>query len=166
MAENNASETPVYNPKAEFSAKSHVKSLDEYREIYDRSIADPEGFWAEQAEQRITWFEKWHTVRQVDYHKAEIAWYLGGKLNACYNCVDRHVESGRGNETALIWEGNDPTESKNYTYGDLHAEVQKAGNALKALGIEKGDRVCIYMQMIPELAIAMLPAHESARSIR
>ena len=126
MAENNASETPVYKPKAEFSAKSHVKSLDEYREIYDRSIADPEGFWAEQAEQRITWFEKWHTVRQVDYHKAEIAWYLGGKLNACYNCVDRHVEAGRGNETALIWEGNDPTESKNYTYGDLHAEVQKA----------------------------------------
>ena len=106
VAENNASETPTYNPKAEFSTNSHVKSLDEYREIYDRSIADPEGFWAEQADQRITWFEKWHTVRQVDYHKAEIAWYLGGKLNAWYNCVDRHVESGRGNETALIWEGN------------------------------------------------------------
>ena len=160
MAENKLSETsiqvPVYEPKEKFSAKSHVKSLDEYREIYDRSVADPEGFWAEQADQRITWFKKWHTVRQVDYHKAEIAWYLGGKLNVCYNCVDRHVEAGRGNETALIWEGNDPTESKSYTYADLHAEVQKAGNALKALGIEKGDRVCIYMQMIPELAIAML----------
>ena len=153
MADN---DTPVYNPPAEFSANAHVKSLDEYRAIYDRSISDPEGFWAEQAEQRITWLEKWHTVRQYDYHKAEIAWYLGGKLNACYNCVDRHVEAGRGDDTALIWEGNDPTASKTYTYAELQAEVQKAGNALKKLGIVKGDRVCIYMQMIPELAIAML----------
>ena len=148
--------TPVYNPPAEFSAHAHVKSLDEYRAIYDRSISDPEGFWAEQAEQRITWLKKWHTVRQYDYHKAEIGWYLGGKLNACYNCVDRHVEAGRGDDTALIWEGNDPTESRTYTYAELQAEVQKAGNALKKLGVVKGDRVCIYMQMIPELAIAML----------
>jgi acetyl-CoA synthetase len=149
-------DTPVYNPPAEFSANAHVKSLDEYRVMYERSISDPEGFWAEQAEQRITWLEKWHTVRQYDYHKAEIAWYLGGKLNACYNCVDRHVEAGRGGDTALIWEGNDPTESKSYTYAELLAEVQMAGNALKKLGIVRGDRVCIYMQMIPELAIAML----------
>ena len=140
----------------DFSVNAHVKSLDEYRAIYDRSVSDPESFWAEQAEQRITWLEKWHTVRQYDYHKAEIAWYLGGKLNACYNCVDRHVEAGRGGATALLWEGNDPTESKIYTYAELQAEVQKAGNALKNLGIVKGDRVCIYMQMIPELAIAML----------
>ena len=153
MADN---ETPVYNPPAEFSANAHVKSIDEYRAMYDRSISNPEGFWAEQAEQRITWLEKWHTVRQYDYHKAEIGWYLGGKLNACYNCVDRHVEAGRGDNTALIWEGNDPTESKSYTYAELLAEVQKAGNALKKLGIVRGDRVCIYMQMIPELAIAML----------
>ena len=149
-------EDRVYNPPAEFSANAHVKSLDEYRTIYDRSVSDPEGFWAEQAEQRITWFEKWHTVRQYDYHKAEIAWYLGGKLNACYNCVDRHVEAGRGGDIALLWEGNDPTESKTYTYAELQAEVQKTGNALKNLGIVKGDRVCIYMQMIPELTIAML----------
>ena len=148
--------TPVYNPPAEFSANAHVKSLDEYRAIYDRSISDPEGFWAEQAEQRITWLKKWHTVRQYDYHKAEIGWYLGGKLNACYNCIDRHVEAGRGDDTALIWEGNDSTESRTYTYAELQAEVQKAGNALKKLGVVKGDRVCIYMQMIPELVIAML----------
>ena len=153
MADN---ETPVYNPPAECSASAHVRSLDEYRAIYDRSISDPEGFWAEQAEQRITWLEKWHTVRKYDYHKAEIGWYLGGKLNACYNCVDRHVDAGRGDDTALIWEGNDPTESKTYTYAELLAEVQKAGNALKKLGVVRGDRVCIYMQMIPELAIAML----------
>ena len=156
MADNDFDAAPVYSPPAEFSANAHVKSLDEYRATYDRSVSDPEGFWAEQAEQRITWIEKWHTVRKYDYHKAEIAWYLGGKLNACYNCVDRHVEAGRGGDTALIWEGNDPTESRSYTYAELQAEVQKAGNALKALGIAKGDRVCIYMQMIPELAIAML----------
>ena len=146
----------TYNPPTDFSANAQVKSLDEYRTIYDGSIENPEGFWAEQAEQRITWFEKWHTVQQCDYHKAEIAWYLGGKLNACYNCVDRHVEAGRGDDTALIWEGNDPSESKTYTYAELQTEVQKAGNALKNLGIVKGDRVCIYMQMIPELTIAML----------
>ena len=156
MADNDFDAAPVYSPPAEFSANAHVKSLDEYRATYDRSVSDPEGFWAEQAEQRITWIEKWHTVRKYDYHKAEIAWYLGGKLNACYNCVDRHVEAGRGGDTALIWEGNDPTESRSYTYAELQAEVQKAGNALKALGIAKGDQVCIYMQMIPELAIAML----------
>ena len=149
-------ETPVYNPPAAFSAKAHFKSLADYQAMYDRSVNDPEGFWAEQAEQRITWSEKWHTVRQYDYHKAEIAWYLGGKLNACYNCVDRHVEAGRGGNTALIWEGNNPSESKVFTYAELQTEVQKAGNALKNLGIVKGDRVCIYMQMIPELAIAML----------
>jgi len=149
-------ETPIYNPPAAFSAKAHIKSLADYQAMYDRSVNDPEGFWAEQAEQRITWSEKWHTVRQYDYHKAEIAWYIGGKLNACYNCVDRHVEAGRGGNTALIWEGNNPSESKVFTYAELQTEVQKAGNALKNLGIVKGDRVCIYMQMIPELAIAML----------
>ena len=119
-------------------------------------MKDPEQFWAEQAEQRITWFNKWHTVKQCDYSKAQIAWYLGGKLNVSYNCVDRHVEAGRGDSTALIWEGNDPSETKSFTYAELHVEVQKAANALKNLGIEKGDRVCIYMQMIPELAVAML----------
>jgi len=147
---------PVYDPPAEFSAKAYVKTLEEYRALYERSIADPEAFWAEQAEERITWAEKWHTVREVDYNKAEIAWYLGGKLNVCYNCVDRHVEAGRGDATALIWEGNDPADNKTYTYAELHAEVQRAANALKNLGVEKGDRVCIYMQMIPELVIAML----------
>ena len=149
-------EAPVYNPPAAFTASAHVKSLDEYRALYDRSVSDPEGFWAQEAEQRITWFAKWHTVRQYDFHKGEIAWYLGGKLNACYNCVDRHVEAGRGGDTALIWEGNDPTDNKTYTYAELHAEVQQAANALKNLGIVKGDRVCIYMQMIPELVVAML----------
>ncbi|MBL9155654.1 MAG: acetate--CoA ligase [Verrucomicrobiales bacterium] len=148
-------EVPVYPPSAEFSARSHVKSMEEYQALYDRSIADPEGFWRDQSA-RIDWIEPWSTLREWDYTAADIKWFLGGKLNACYNCIDRHVVNGHGDETALIWEGNDPTESRRYTYADLHAEVQKAGNALKALGIGKGDRVCIYMQMIPELAIAML----------
>ncbi len=127
-------EAPVYAPSAEFAARAHVKSLDEYRKLYDRSISDPDGFWGEQAGTRVTWFKKWHTVRKYDFHKAEIAWFLGGTLNACYNCVDRHVEAGRGGQTALIWEGNDPSESRTYTYAQLHAEVQKAANALKRIG--------------------------------
>ena len=145
----------VFPPTSEAVAGAHVSSLDQYRELYDRSINDPEGFWGEHA-QRLHWFEPWHTVREWDYHKAEIGWFLGGKLNACYNCVDRHVEDGHGDDKALIWEGNDPKESRTYTYRELQAEVQRAANALKALGVGKGDRVCIYMQMIPELSIAML----------
>ena len=123
--------------------------------MYDRSINDPDGFWTEHAE-RLHWIEKWHTLCESDYDKAKIRWFIGGKLNACYNCVDRHVDDGHGDDTALIWEGNDPNESRTFTYAELQAEVQKAANALKDLGLAKGDRVCIYMQMIPELTIAML----------
>ena len=151
----NDSKTNVFPTSAEASANAHVSSLEQYREIYDRSINDPDGFWTEHAE-RLHWNEKWHTLRESDYSKAEIKWFIGGKLNACYNCVDRHVDDGHGNDTALIWEGNDPNESRTYTYSQLQVEVQKAANALKDLGIGKGDRVCIYMQMIPELTIAML----------
>ena len=146
----------VFLPTAEAAAGAHVSSLDQYRELYDRSINDPEGFWTEHAE-RLHWFEPWHTLREWDYHKAEIGWFLGGKLNACYNCVDRHVEDGHGDDTALIWEGNDPEESRTYTYRELQAEVQRAANALKALGIGKGDRVCIYMPV----SYTHLRAHET-----
>ncbi|MEM1295530.1 MAG: AMP-binding protein, partial [Verrucomicrobiota bacterium] len=144
-----------YPPSAEFSADAHIKSLADYQSLYDQSVADPEAFWSEQA-QRLSWFEPWNAVREWDYTKAEIKWFLGAKLNACYNCLDRHVEAGHGDEVALIWEGNDPNESKSFTFAEMQAEVQKAANALKASGIQKGDRVCIYMQMIPELSIAML----------
>ncbi len=153
--ESPAHEVPVFPPAAEISERAHVKSMEQYQELYDRSINDPEGFWTEHAE-RLHWFEKWDKLREWDYSKAEIKWFLNGRINACYNCVDRHVDAGRGDDTALIWEGNDPGESKTYTFNDLHAQVQRAANALKNLGIQKGDRVCIYMQMIPELAIAML----------
>ena len=149
------SKIKVYPPSAEFSTKAHISSLEDYNSLYEQSINKPEEFWSEQAE-RLHWFEKWNKLREWDYQKAEIKWFVGGKINACYNCVDRHVKDGQGEETALIWEGNDPNESRSYTYSQLQAEVQKAGNALKNLGIQKGDRVCIYMQMIPELTIAML----------
>ena len=146
---------PVYPPSQASSAGAYVQSLDQYREMYAASVKDPDAFWAQQAA-RISWFKKWDKISDCDYHKVDIKWFLGGKLNASYNCVDRHVEAGRGDQVAILWEGNDPSESRALTYAQLHAEVQKAANALKAIGIRKGDRVCIYMQMIPELAVAVL----------
>ena len=136
-------------------SKAHVSSMDQYQKIYERSVADPEAFWAEVAE-RITWTKKWDSVRDFDFVKANIAWYTGGKLNACYNCLDRHVEAGHGDDTAVIWEGNDPKDDKTFTFSAMLAEVKKFANVLKGLGVKKGDRVCLYMQMIPELAVAML----------
>ena len=144
-----------FKPNEKIKNNAYVGSVEKYNEIYDYSIKDPEGFWAEQAE-RITWFKKWNKVWNWDFNKADISWYEGAELNACYNCVDRHVDNGHGNETALIWEGNDSSESKKLSYNDLLKEVQLAANSLKSLGVEKGDRVCIYMQMIPELTIALL----------
>ncbi len=145
-----------YHPAPSFSAKAHIKSLDEYYQLYEKSIRDPEGFWAEQAEKRLTWFKKWDMVREYDFVNANLAWFKGGKINASYNCLDRHVESGHGDQTAIIWEGNDPNESKTFTYAEVLEQVSKFANVLKAHGIKKGDRVCIYLQMIPELAFAML----------
>ena len=144
-----------FKPNEKIKNNAYIGSVEKYNEIYDYSIKDPEGFWAEQAE-RITWFKKWNKVWNWDFSKADISWYEGAELNACYNCVDRHVDNGHGNETALIWEGNDSSESKKLSYNDLLTEVQLAANSLKSLGVEKGDRVCIYMQMIPELTIALL----------
>jgi len=145
----------IYPPDPSFSRKAHIQSLEQYRELYERSVTDPEAFWAEVAE-RITWFEKWNQVMKYDFVNANIEWFKGGKLNVSYNCLDRHVESGHGHKIALIWEGNNPDESKIFTYWELLEKVQKFANVLKAHGIEKGDRVCLYMQMIPELPVAML----------
>lgn len=134
---------------------AHVPTIDAYRSLYDQSIKDPDTFWAKQAE-RIFWYKKWDQVSNVDFHSASIKWFEGGKLNVSYNCLDRHIEQGRGNDTALIWEGNEPSEDKIFSYKHLLEEVSKFANVLKSKGVKKGDRVCIYMQMIPELAIAML----------
>ena len=134
---------------------AHVNSLEAYHAQYAESIQDPEAFWATIAE-RLTWYQKWDTVRDYDFINGEIKWFDGGTLNACYNCLDRHIEAGHGDATAIIWEGNDPSEDKTFSYTELLAEVNKFANVLKTQGVEKGDRVCIYLQMVPELAIAML----------
>ncbi len=144
-----------YEPNTELTKRAHISSIEDYKRMYNDSIKNPESFWEGQAD-RISWSQKWNKVWDWDFDDAYIKWFEGAKLNACYNCIDRHVENGYGEEIGLIWEGNDPNESKKYTYSGLLDQVQLAGNALKDLGIEKGDRVCIYMQMVPELAVAVL----------
>ena len=129
--------------------------MESYQKRYQDSISDPETFWAEIA-QRLDWMEPWASVRKFDFVNGQIEWFSGGKLNASYNCIDRHIKKGHGDETAIIWEGNDPNQSRKFTYNDLLKEVSYFANALKELGVEKGDRVCIYMQMVPELAFAVL----------
>ena len=145
----------VFNPPFSFSSKAHVKSFDEYKTEYDLSIIDRNAYWAEKAEQ-ISWSKKWDSVGEYDYLSGNIKWFEGGKLNVSYNCLDRHVEAGYGGRTALIWEGNNPEEDLHLTYSELLFKVQKFSNVLKGLGVEKGDRVCMYMQMVPQLPIAML----------
>ena len=127
----------------------------QYAEMYQRSVDDPEGFWADQANQFLTWFKTWDKVLDWDFTKGHIRWFEGGKLNVSYNCLDRHLET-RGDQVAIIWEGDSPNEDKKITYRELHTEVCKFANVLKSLGINKGDRVCIYMPMIPETAVVML----------
>ena len=145
----------VFNPSVAFSTNAHIKNIDQYNEEYQKSITNNNQFWAKKAD-RLSWIKKWDSIGEYDFVKANIKWFEGGKLNVSYNCIDRHVESGLGDKTALIWEGNNPEEDQNFTYSELLIEVQKFSNVLKKLGVEKGDRICIYMQMVPQLAIAML----------
>jgi acetyl-CoA synthetase len=146
-------EKRLFEPSAEFSQSAHIKSLAEYQQIYDRAKADPATFWAELADQELHWFEKWHTV--LDWQPPSVKWFDGGKINISYNCLDRHLTTWRKNKAALIWEGENG-DSRTLTYSQLHHEVCQFANALKQLGVQKGDRVGIYMPMIPEAAIAML----------
>ena len=145
----------VFNPPSLFSINSHVKDMDQYHTEYNQSITDRNAFWADKAE-RISWLKKWDSIGEFDFVNANIKWFEGGKLNVSYNCLDRHVEAGNGDRTALIWEGNDPNEDQHFTYAELLEKVQKFANVLKGLGVEKGDRVCMYMQMVPQLPVAML----------
>jgi len=149
------SKNKVFKPSGDWIKKSHVDSLEKYEKIYHDSVSNPDEFWGTIAD-RLKWYKKWDSVSDVDYKKADIKWFLNGKLNVSYNCLDRHVEEGNGDKTAIIWEGNDPAEDKKYSYSELLIEVKKFANVLKSNGVIKGDRVCLYMQMIPELAIAML----------
>ena len=138
-----------------FAKQARIGAIEKYRALYQRSLADPDGFWAEQAE-RIGWFKKWEKVSRWDFDAARIEWFIGGKLNASYNCLDRHLSGPRKNKAALIWEGDSPDESRVLTYADVHRETCRFANALRQLGVKKGDRVTIYLPMVPELPIAML----------
>ncbi|PZO43430.1 MAG: acetate--CoA ligase [Pseudanabaena frigida] len=146
-------EKRLFEPSTEFSQSAHIKSLEEYQQIYDRAAADPSAFWADLANKELHWFEKWHTV--LDWQPPSVKWFDGGKINISYNCLDRHLTTWRKNKAALIWEGENG-DSRTLTYAQLHREVCQFANALKQLGVQKGDRVGIYMPMIPEAAIAML----------
>jgi acetyl-CoA synthetase len=147
--------TQLVKPSYRDSHRAHIPSIEKYTQMYKNSVENSDDFWATQAE-RLDWFKKWDIVSDNDFTKAEIKWFEGGKLNVSYNCLDRHIETGFGDQTALIWEGNNPLEDKAYTYTELLDEVSKFANVLKSNGVQKGDRICIYMQMIPELSIAML----------
>src|SRR5690554_42916 len=140
----------VFEPPEAFRKRAFINSMEQYRELYERSIKDPEGFWREQA-QRITWFEPFHTVKNTSYDPSNlyIRWFEGGKLNAAYNCIDRHLEK-RADQVAFYWEPDDPNEeSKAITYRQLYEEVCRLANVLKKHGVKKGDRVTIYLPMIP-----------------
>ena len=144
-----------FPPSKEFSKRAHIKSLEEYEKIYKRSIDDPEGFWAEMAEKNLTWFKKWDKVLEYNFEKPEIKWFQGGKLNVSYNCLDRFINTPVRNKAAIIWEADDGS-YKTYTYQQMYYEVNRFANVLKKHGIKKGDRITIYLPMIPELAISML----------
>ncbi len=148
----------IFYPPTDFSANAHIKDFEQYQEMYKRSIEDPEGFWGEVAEDFV-WFKKWDKVWEYNYDMRKgpvsIKWFLGAKTNITVNCLDRHLET-RGDQTAILWEGNDPGDVRSYTYKEVHGHVNKFANVLKANGVKKGDRVSLYMQMVPELAFAML----------
>ena len=148
-------EKRIFPPPKELSKKAHIKSIKEYQKIYKRSIDDPEGFWSEMAEKHITWFKKWDKVLEWNFEKPDIKWFIGGKLNVSYNCLDRFINTPIRNKAAIIWEGDDGS-YKTYTYQQLYYEVNRFANVLKKNGIKKGDRITIYLPMIPELPIAML----------
>ena len=148
------SEEKTYPVSEAAASQSHL-SVSQYNEMYQKSIDDAETFWAEQANEFLTVFETWDQVSSSDFTTATATWFRGAKLNVSYNCIDRHLEK-RGDQTAIIWEGDEPDQDLNISYRDLHEAVCRLSNALKARGVEKGDRVCIYMPMIPEAAYAML----------
>ncbi|MAM15202.1 MAG: acetate--CoA ligase [Candidatus Marinimicrobia bacterium] len=144
-----------YDPPQKLSLNAKFKSLEDYLDEYTFSVNDSDNFWSKKAE-RIDWYEKWDKISDVDFTKPQIRWFINGKLNVSYNCLDRHIENGHGDRIAFFWEGNDNSETKSYTYNELLVEVNKFSNVLKNLNVSKGDRVCLYMQMIPELPVAML----------
>jgi acetyl-CoA synthetase len=151
-------EKRIFKPSGEFIEKAHIKSMDAYEKLYRRSIEDPQNFWAEMASEYLDWFKKWDGAAEEYSFTDDIylRYFAGGKLNAAYNCLDRHLKTWRKDKAALIWQGEPEKDAKTYTYQQLHQEVCRFANVLKKFGVKKGDRVTIYLPMIPELAIAML----------
>ncbi len=142
-----------FPPSAEFSKNARIKSLEEYQALYDQAAANPEQFWEQLAEKELHWFKKWDKV--LDWQPPNAKWFVGGQMNISYNCLDRHLTTPRKNKAALIWEG-EPGDSRTLTYAQLHREVCQMANVIKEMGVKKGDRVGIYMPMIPEAVVAML----------
>jgi acetyl-CoA synthetase len=149
-------ENRVFEPSKEAAATAYIKSMDEYKAIYKRSIEDPEGFWGERAEELISWDKPWDTVLDADMITPEIKWFDGAELNVSSNCLDRHLTDGRRNKAALIWQGEPEEDVRIFTYQMLHREVCRFANVLKSHGVKRGDRVSVYLPMIPELAITLL----------
>jgi acetyl-CoA synthetase len=143
-----------YNIAVSFAENTYINA-EKYKQLYQYSIDNPDAFWGEQAKEFINWFSPWKAVKSGSFVKFDVRWFIDGKLNACYNCVDRHLET-RKNQTAIIWQGDNPKETLKLTYGELHEKICRFANILKKHGVKKGDRVCIYLPMIPEIAIAML----------
>jgi len=155
VAEDNVLEGKVFEVPENFRKDAHISSVEQYQEMYKRSLENPDEFWAEAAE-RLTWFKKWDQVQNHDFANAKIRWYEGGKLNAAYNCLDRHLDTDVADKVAFYWEGDDPNNSRTITYRDLWEEVTKFANVLKKRGVKKGDRVTVYLPMIPELPVTVL----------
>ncbi len=151
-----STEDRIFKPSSDFSGKAHVKSFEDYKKLHKRSIDDEDNFWAEKAE-GLHWFKKWDKVREGGFDDgANFKWFVGGKLNVSYNCLDRHLNTDRRDKVALKWQGEPEEDVRDITYAELHREVCRFANVLKKHGAKKGDRITIYMPMIPELAIAML----------
>jgi acetyl-CoA synthetase len=149
-------ERRIFPPPKAFSKEAYVKSPEELRKIYEESIRDPPAFWAKQAD-ILDWYQKWSgPVYTWDPATAQCTWFKGGKLNASYNCLDRHIKAGRKDKIAILWEGDEPGKDRKLTYEQLYREVNRLANVLKKIGVKKGDRVSIYLPMIPELPVAML----------
>ena len=147
-------EQRVVDPPADLARDARISGMESYRALAEAASADPDTFWGEAARRELHWFEPFHTV--LDWNNPPFArWFEGGTTNLSYNCLDRHLNGPKANKTALIWEG-EPGDVRTFTYKELHAEVCRAANALKAIGIGKGDLVALYMPMVPEAAIAML----------
>ncbi len=162
-------ETRVFPPSHEFARTAHVSSIEQYETLWNRAKNDPDGFWDEQAKQLLVWSKPWEQV--LDWKPPFARWFVGGELNAAYNCIDRHCDGPNKNKAAIIWEG-EPGERRVLRYQDLLREVCKFANILKSLGVKKGDVVAIYLPMIPELIVAALacadwrPAHGGLRRLQ